>query len=93
MADVVLYPVGRQSQALRPRSAARVANGEVRVGALVRELPASHHFQPCYCCLCRPLGGERPIWEVQSIGERSGTVYLVLDEDYECPADEVERLA
>jgi hypothetical protein len=32
---------------------AAVANGVVRVDDWVRELPASH-FQPCWCCLCRP---------------------------------------
>ena len=29
---------------------------------------------------------------VLGIGERSGTTYLLLDEGYECPAEEVERV-
>jgi hypothetical protein len=63
----------------------------VRVGDWVRELPALHHIQPCACCLC----GERPPAErnvkVLGIGERDGTVYVLLPEGYECPASEVER--
>ena len=35
---------------------AHVSNGVVKVGDAVRELPASHHIQPCACTLCR----ERP---------------------------------
>jgi len=71
---------------------ARVANGVVRVGDWVRELPASHHIQPCACVLCQQVllpEGERNV-QVQAIGHRNGTVYLLLPDGYECPAAEVE---
>jgi hypothetical protein len=74
------------------RTTARVANGIVRVGDWVRELPAPHHIQPCACVLCRDQTDLERMVQVQAIGERAGTLYLVLDEDYECPADEVERV-
>jgi hypothetical protein len=69
---------------------ARVSNGLVRVGDWVRELPANHHIQPCACILCRDMPDDARIVRVLGIGERSGLTYLVLDEGYECPADEVE---
>ena len=69
---------------------AHVSNGVVRVGDWVRELPAPHHIQPCACCLCRQLPeGERDV-QVQAIGQRNGTIYLLLPDGYECPAAEVE---
>ena len=74
------------------RTTARVANGVVRVGDWVRELPAPHHIQPCACVLCRDEADPERMVQVQAIGERDGTLYLVLDEEYECPADEVERV-
>ena len=70
--------------------AATVSNGVVRVGDWVRELPATHHIQPCACILCREMPDEARLVRVLGIGERNGTTYLVLDEGYECPADEVE---
>ena len=70
--------------------AARVSNGIVRVGDWVRELPANHHIQPCACILCREMPEEARRVRVLGIGERNGTTYLLLDEGYECPADEVE---
>jgi hypothetical protein len=72
---------------------ARVANGVVRVGDWVRELPAPHHIQPCACTLCRQLHlpeSERNV-QVQAIGHRNGTVYVLLPDGYECPAAELER--
>jgi hypothetical protein len=72
--------------------AARVSNGVARVGDWVRELPASHHIQPCACILCREMPDEARLVRVLGIGERSGTTYLLLDEGYECPADEVELI-
>ncbi len=74
------------------RATAPVANGVVRVGDWVRELPAPHHIQPCACVLCRDQTDADRMVQVQGIGEREGTLYLVLDEDYECPAEEVERV-
>ena len=70
--------------------AARVSNGVARVGDWVRELPANHHIQPCACILCREMPEEARRVRVLGIGERNGTTYLLLDEGYECPADEVE---
>ena len=70
---------------------ARVANGVVRVGDWVRELPATHHIQPCACCLCRQLPEDERNVQVQAIGQRDGTVYLLLPDGYECPAAELER--
>jgi hypothetical protein len=69
---------------------ANVANGIVHVGDWVRELPAPHHIQPCACVLCRPSNGDVRDVQVQAIGQRNGTVYLVLPDGYECPASEVE---
>jgi hypothetical protein len=66
--------------------------GVVQVGDWVRELPAPHHIQPCACCLCRPLPAIDRNVQVRAIGSREGTVYLVLDDGYECPATEVERV-
>ena len=74
------------------RSTARVSNGVVRVGDWVRELPAEHHIQPCACILCREVPEDLRLARVMGIGEREGTMYLLLDEGYECPADEVERV-
>lgn len=69
-----------------------VANGQVSVGDWVRELPASH-FQPCYCCLCRPPGGERPILQIRGIHERRGAAYLRFADEDGYPAQEYERVA
>jgi hypothetical protein len=74
------------------RSEANVSNGVVHVGDKVRELPAAHHIQPCACTLCRVGPEDERILRVQAIGERNGTVYLVLPGAYECPALEVERI-
>jgi hypothetical protein len=74
------------------RRVARVSNGIARVGDWVRELPAQHHIQPCACVLCRPTPEQDRMVQVLGIGERDGTMYLLLDEGYECPADEVERV-
>ena len=73
-------------------SEAQVSNGVVRVGDLVRELPAPHHIQPCACVLCREAPDEERIVPVHAIGSRNGTVYVVLPGAYECPATEVERV-
>ncbi len=69
----------------------QVANGFVGVRDWVRELPANH-FQPCYCCLCRPQGGERPALQVQGIVRRDGTAYVQVPELGEIRSDEVERV-
>jgi hypothetical protein len=71
---------------------AHVANGVVRVGDQVRELPALHHIQPCACTLCRQRPPEERVLRVQAIGTRDGLVYVVLPGAYECPALEVERV-
>jgi hypothetical protein len=71
---------------------ARVSNGVVRVGDIVRELPAPHHIQPCACTLCRERPASERAMRVQAIGERDGAVYVVLPGAYECPALEVERV-
>jgi hypothetical protein len=71
---------------------AQVSNGVVRVGDLVRELPALHHIQPCACTLCRDRPDDERIVRVQAIGSRDGLVYVVLPGAYECPALEVERV-
>ena len=71
---------------------AQVSNGVVRVGDHVRELPASHHIQPCACTLCREQPEDERVVRVQGIGLRDGTVYLLLPGAYECPALEVERV-
>jgi hypothetical protein len=71
---------------------ARVANGVVHVGDRVRELPATHHIQPCACTLCRERPETDRVVRVVAIGERNGLVYLVLPGAYECPAGEVERI-
>ncbi|HEY1296419.1 MAG TPA: hypothetical protein VGJ60_25355 [Chloroflexota bacterium] len=71
---------------------AEVANGVVRVGDRVRELPAAHHIQPCACTLCRERPDEERIVRVTAIGSRDGMVYVVLPGAYECPALEVERV-
>jgi hypothetical protein len=70
---------------------APVANGVVRVGDLVRELPALHHIQPCACTLCRERPDAERNVKVLGIGRRNGTIYVLLPEGYECPAAEVER--
>jgi hypothetical protein len=70
---------------------APVANGVVRVGDWVRELPAPHHIQPCACTLCRERPDEERNVKVLGIGRRNGTIYVLLPEGYECPASEVER--
>jgi hypothetical protein len=71
---------------------ARVSNGVVHVGDAVRELPASHHIQPCACTLCRERPDDERVVRVHAIGSRNGTVYVVLPGAYECPAAEVERV-
>ena len=71
---------------------AAVANGVVRIGDWVRELPAPHHIQPCACILCRERPDAERILPVLAIGERGGTPYVVLPNGYECPAAEVERV-
>jgi len=70
---------------------APVANGVVRVGDVVRELPALHHIQPCACTLCRERPDQERNVKVLGIGRRNGTIYVLLPEGYECPAAEVER--
>jgi hypothetical protein len=60
------------------------------VGDWVRELPAPHHIQPCACYLCRQLPDSERNVQVLGIGQRNGTVYLLLPDGYECPATEVE---
>ena len=67
------------------------ANGVVRVDDWVRELPASH-FQPCWCCLCRPPGGIRPIFRVRAIEREQGRAYLRFDGEHRYPAEEFERV-
>jgi hypothetical protein len=86
-------PYGDYTDAVRRAKASDVlvANGTVRVGDWVRELPAQH-FQPCYCCLCRPSGGERPSFQVEAIGSRKGVPFLRLSEIGEVPAEECERV-
>jgi hypothetical protein len=71
---------------------ARVSNGIVRVGDRVRELPATHHIQPCACTLCRERPDAERVMRVAAIGSRNGLVYVVLPGAYECPALEVERV-
>jgi hypothetical protein len=71
---------------------ARVSNGVVHVGDRVRELPATHHIQPCACTLCRERPEEERVVRVHAIGSRNGMVYVVLPGSYECPAMEVERV-
>jgi hypothetical protein len=71
---------------------AHVANGLVRVGDHVRELPALHHIQPCACTLCRERPESERVMVVQAIGHSGPTVYVVLSGGYECPAVEVERV-
>ena len=71
---------------------ALVSNGLVHVGDRVRELPATHHIQPCACTLCRKRPDEERVLSVYAIGSRNDTVYLVLPGGYECPASEVERV-
>lgn len=63
-----------------------------QAGDWVRELPAEH-FQPCYCCLCKPPSGERPVFQVEGVVEESGRAYLVLVDEGEFPADEFERVS
>ena len=70
---------------------ARVANGTVRVDDWVCELPAAH-FQPCWCCLCRPPGGTRPIFRVRAIELEQGRTYLRFDGEQRYPAEEFERV-
>ena len=71
---------------------AQVSNGVVHVGDHVRELPAAHHIQPCACTLCRERPDDERVVKVHAIGQRNGTVYVVLGGAYECPALEVERV-
>jgi hypothetical protein len=71
---------------------AHVSNGVVHVGDQVRELPAAHHIQPCACTLCRERPAAERVLRVHAIGQRNGTVYVVLPGAYECPALEVERV-
>lgn len=71
---------------------AQVSNGVVHVGDRVRELPATHHIQPCACTLCRDVPEEERVVRVLAIGSRDGLVYVVLPGAYECPAMEVERV-
>jgi hypothetical protein len=71
---------------------AHVSNGVVHIGDSVRELPATHHIQPCACTLCRERPDDERVMQVFAIGQRNGTVYVVLPGAYECPALEVERV-
>src|SRR3569833_2047905 len=75
-----------------PTATARESNGDVRVGDWVRELPADHHFQPCYCCLCRPQSGSRPVHEVTGIRRERESTFLCLEDEEMYPADEYERV-
>ena len=70
---------------------AYVANGLVRVGDWVRELPATH-FQPCSCCLCRPPAGARPIYRIGGIEVHGGRSYLRFVTEHRHLADEFERV-
>ena len=70
---------------------AEVANGTVRVGDWVRELPA-RHFQPCSCCLCYPPAGTRPIYRVRGVYIEQGRHYLRLGGEHRYPAEEFERV-
>ena len=92
MPQAHLYAQWRDSEPPLERNLkeAPVANGIVRVGDWVRELPASHHIQPCACCLCREVPDAERDVQVQAIGQRDGTVYVLLPDGYECPAAEVE---
>lgn len=71
--------------------AVTTSRGILRVGDMVRELPASHHIQPCDCCLCRqPL---RPM-TVEGFGLWGGEMYAIFDEGaYACLPEDLERLA
>lgn len=74
-------------------STVSLVNGPVRPGDWVRERPATHHFQPCYCCLCRPPSGERPVYRVKDIfgGVSKDQAFLRLtDGEGHFPADEFE---
>jgi hypothetical protein len=73
--------------------AVQVINGVVRVGDWVRELPADHHFQPCYCCLCRPVTGNRPAFQVKGIGRSDDGTYLRFSDGSELPSNEYERVS
>lgn len=73
--------------------AVQVVNGVVRVGDWVRELPADHHFHPCYCCLCRPVAGHRPSFQVQGIGRSTDVTYLQFSDGSSLPSEEYERVA
>lgn len=57
----------------------------------MRELPASH-FQPCYCCLCRPPSGVRPSLRVAGIDVGHDRVYLKFEDEGAFPADEYEKV-
>jgi hypothetical protein len=73
---------------LDARDEAHLVNGVVHPGDWVRELPALHHIQPCACCLCGPA---RLPQRVDRIGAMGGQTFLVFEDEYVCPADEVER--
>lgn len=77
-------------------SVVSLVNGPVRPGDWVRERPASHHFKPCYCCLCRPVSGERPVYRVKDVfgGAVKGQAFLRLaDGEGRFPAEEFELAA
>ena len=94
MPQAHLYAQWREtiSPLLMNLNEAHVSNGVVRVGDMVRELPAEHHIQPCACTLCRKRPETERLVRVAAIGSRNGTVYLLLPGAYECPALEVERI-
>jgi hypothetical protein len=94
MPQAHLYAQWREtiSPLLMNLNEAHVSNGVVRVGDIVRELPAGHHIQPCACTLCRKRPENERLVRVAAIGSRNGTVYLLLPGAYECPALEVERI-
>lgn len=57
----------------------------------MRELPATH-FQPCYCCLCRPPSGVRPSLRVAGVDVGRDRVYLKFEDEGAFPADEYEKV-
>ena len=90
--QLVLEPrLEGRSETARAGRMAEVANGTVRVGDWVRELPA-RHFQPCSCCLCYPPAGTRPIYRVRRIDIERGRQYLRLGGEHHYPAEEFERV-
>jgi hypothetical protein len=74
---------------LRTRNEALLVNGVAHPGDWVRELPALHHIQPCACCLCGP--GRLP-QRVDRIGAFGDQTYVVFDDEYVCPIEELELI-